>query len=403
MIAAPASPCPIRAAGVCREIAPGSDPAAGATRSRAGRTLAGALVEVAIRVQPGPATLGGQEVVIMTANRPLAVGLTPLETRREVVAAVAMRAERLGYHAMYVAEGWGHDVTVLLAELATRTSTIRLGTGVVNVWGRSAATIAMAANSLAHLSDGRFDLGLGAGSPQLAQGLHDVDFRDPVGRLAATTRQVRQLLAGERLVRSRPGETASLRLATRPDHAIPIHLAGLGTASTRLAGELADGWYPFFLPVSALKARTQILEEGSFSRLERPHICPGIPTAVSADPRTARGLATWWIRFYLTNMGPLYRRTLRELGFGAAVDAVVESAPGGDARELPPAARVLVDELSLCADPGTARESLDDWYRAGADLPVIVLPPNRPLAELEQTLEAFAPLTSTYGSGLNSG
>jgi alkanesulfonate monooxygenase SsuD/methylene tetrahydromethanopterin reductase-like flavin-dependent oxidoreductase (luciferase family) len=104
----------------------------------------------------------------------LAVGLTPLETRREVVLHLATRAESLGYDAFFLAEGWGHDASVLLAEVATRTSRIRIGTGVLNVWGRSAAQIAMLATSLHEISDGRFSLGLGAGSPALAEGLHDV-------------------------------------------------------------------------------------------------------------------------------------------------------------------------------------------------------------------------------------
>src|SRR2546423_15458240 len=81
-------------------------------------------------------------------TRALAVGLTPLETRRDVVLHVASRAEQLGYDAFCLAEGWGHDAPVLLAEVATRTSRIRLGTGVLNVWGRSAASLAMLATTL---------------------------------------------------------------------------------------------------------------------------------------------------------------------------------------------------------------------------------------------------------------
>jgi alkanesulfonate monooxygenase SsuD/methylene tetrahydromethanopterin reductase-like flavin-dependent oxidoreductase (luciferase family) len=127
----------------------------------------------------------------MTPSRPLAVGITPLETRREVIVHVAVRAEELGYDLVAVAEAWGHDVSVLLSEIALRTSRIRIGTGVVNVWGRSAATIAMMATSLDELSGGRFVLGLGAGTAQLAEGLHDVAFDKPVERLGRVTRQVR--------------------------------------------------------------------------------------------------------------------------------------------------------------------------------------------------------------------
>src|ERR1700710_540213 len=129
----------------------------------------------------------------MTPPRPLAVGLTPMETRRDVVLHVATRAEELGYTSVSVAEGWGHDVSVLLAEVALRTTRIGIGASVVNVWGRSPAPIAMMAASLDELSGGRFTLGLGAGSPPLAEGLHDVPFRRPVERLGQVTRQGRRV------------------------------------------------------------------------------------------------------------------------------------------------------------------------------------------------------------------
>jgi alkanesulfonate monooxygenase SsuD/methylene tetrahydromethanopterin reductase-like flavin-dependent oxidoreductase (luciferase family) len=164
---------------------------------------------------------GGRD---MPTARALGVGLTPLETRREVVLHVATRAEYLGYEAFYLAEGWGHDAGVLLAEVAVRTSRIRMGTGVLNVWGRSPATIAVLATTLDEVSGGRFTLGLGAGSPQLAEGLHDVQFTDPVARLGAVVRQVRRLLDGERLTPTNPGEHRPLRLGTSPRPDLPIHL-----------------------------------------------------------------------------------------------------------------------------------------------------------------------------------
>ena len=53
----------------------------------------------------------------------LAVGLTPLETRRDVVLHLADRAEALGYDAFFLAEGWAHDASVLLTEVALRPHT----------------------------------------------------------------------------------------------------------------------------------------------------------------------------------------------------------------------------------------------------------------------------------------
>ena len=208
---------------------------------------------------------------------------------------------------------------MLLAEVATRTSRIRIGTGVLNIWGRSAAQIAMLATSLHEISDGRFVLGLGAGSPALAEGLHDVAFRAPVQRLAAVTRQVRALLDGGRVTPAGGGR--GLRLAVGPSP-VPIVLAALGPAAIRLTGEVADSWGPFLFPVSALQDGIR-LAEGRRRRSGRcRQVCPCIPAAVSPDPDQARALASWWVEFYLTKMGPLYPARLRQLGLAAAVDEV---------------------------------------------------------------------------------
>jgi alkanesulfonate monooxygenase SsuD/methylene tetrahydromethanopterin reductase-like flavin-dependent oxidoreductase (luciferase family) len=292
---------------------------------------------------------------------------------------VATRAESLGYDAFFLAEGWGHDASVLLAEVATRTSRIRIGTGVLNVWGRSAAQIAMLATSLHEISDGRFVLGMGAGSPALAEGLHDVAFRAPVPRLAAVARQVRGLLAGGRVAPASGGR--GLRLAVGPSP-VPILLAALGPAAIRLCGEVADSWGPFLFPVSALKDGVRLLENGAVGRAV-PQVCPFVPAAVSPDPARARALASWWVKFYLTGMGPLYATRLRQLGFAAAVDEVV--AATGHTPE------VLLNELTLWGDAAAARDGVERYYAAGADMPIVTLPPNRSVEELDQILDALAP------------
>jgi alkanesulfonate monooxygenase SsuD/methylene tetrahydromethanopterin reductase-like flavin-dependent oxidoreductase (luciferase family) len=86
----------------------------------------------------------------------------------------------------------------------------------------------MLATSLAEASSDRFVLGLGAGSPPLAEGLHDVEFTEPVQRLAAVTRQVRGLLNGQRLDVTAERYNRPLKLAVTPQREIPIHLAALG-------------------------------------------------------------------------------------------------------------------------------------------------------------------------------
>lgn len=316
-----------------------------------------------------------------------------METRRPVVLHLADRAEALGYDAFFVAEGWGHDAGVLLAEVAARTHRITLGTGIVNVWGRSAATIAMLAASLAEASDGRFVLGLGAGSPPLAEGFHDVDFARPVERLGTVTRQVRGLLGGQRLDATAGRATRPLRMAVTPATEVPVHLAALGPQSVRLTGELADGWAPFLLPRSGLGAGLELLREGTTRadpQRPLPLVAPCVPAAVSPDPALALEVASWWVSFYLSSMGPLYRETLVRLGHAAAVDDVLAANPTGRTHDVPASARALLDELTLWGDRDRARASLDQWYDAGAELPTLVLPPGRPVEELEHVLEAMS-------------
>ena len=315
-----------------------------------------------------------------------------METRREVVLHLADRAEDLGYDAFFVAEGWGHDAGVLLAEVATRTHRITIGTGILNIWGRTAASIAMLAASLSEVSAGRFVLGLGAGSPPLAEGFHDVEFTAPVDRLDAVTRQVRRLLTGQRLETKVERADRPLKLAVTPQTAIPIYLAALGPHAVRLAGELADGWVPFLLPLSGLDASLRLLEEG-MARGEPlrtlPTIAPCIPTAVSTDPSKALEMASWWVSFYLVSMGPLYRRTLLRLGHGRAVDEVLAANPTPRTFEVPESARMLLDELTLWGDAEQARAALDRWYDAGAQMPTLTLPPDRSIEELDHILEAM--------------
>ena len=271
---------------------------------------------------------------------------------------------------------------MLLAEVAARTDRIRLGTGVLNVWGRSPAGLAMLARTLDEVSGGRFELGLGAGSPQLAEGLHDTPFRDPVGRLAAVTRQVRRLLAGERLLPARPGEHRPLRLGTEPTPGLPINLAALGPA--RDPGRRRAGRRLVPVPAADLRPARghRAARRGARPRAgrSRPRIAPCLPVAVAPDPEQARRLASWWVAFYLTSMGPLYPRTLRRLGHGAAVDAVVAGQPDPAVpRRSRTARRAARRAHRLGRRRAPRRRRLDRWYAAGAELPVLALPPNRPL------------------------
>jgi F420-dependent oxidoreductase-like protein len=168
-------------------------------------------------------------------------------------------AERLGVDSVWAAEFWAADAFTPLAFLAACTSTIRLGTGIVQLGARTPAMLAMSAMSMQVLSGGRFVLGVGASGPQVMEGWHGVRFDRPVRRTRETIEIVRAVSSGHRLeydgeVYTLPlpdGEGRSIRSLLPPTR-VPIYVASLGPANLRLTGELADGWIGnSFLPESA--------------------------------------------------------------------------------------------------------------------------------------------------------
>ena len=96
--------------------------------------------------------------------------------------ALALEAERLGFAVVWASEAYGSDAVSVLGHLACATSTIDLGSAVLQVPARSAALTAMTAATLDTLSGGRFRLGLGVSGPQVSEGWHGVPFAKPLGR-----------------------------------------------------------------------------------------------------------------------------------------------------------------------------------------------------------------------------
>ncbi len=318
----------------------------------------------------------------------------PLENRREVLLSLATAADRLGYDGYFLPETWAYDTTVLLAEAAVKTERITLGTGILSVWNRSAATIAMAAATLASISGGRFVLGLGASTPQLTEGLHDLPYTAPVPRMRRTLQQVRALLRGERIPLAVATGARPLKLNVPAVPDLPIYLAALGAASVRLAGELADGWTPFIYPRRCLGHGVERLREGAArgGHPERvPLVSPSVPAVVADDPAKAREGAAWFVAFYLVSMGTLYRQSLTRQGFGKAVEAVLAANTPKFTGAVPPDAEELLEELIVFGTPPEARRRLARWHEAGAALPVLLLRPNLSAEELEYTLDALRP------------
>ena len=115
----------------------------------------------------------------------------------------AQEAERLGFDSVWIAESWGNDAFTYAAYVAANTSTIKIGTGIVQIAARTPTATAMAAITLDHISNGRLILGLGVSGPQVVEGWYGQPSNSPLARTREYVEIIRRALAARGTARLR--------------------------------------------------------------------------------------------------------------------------------------------------------------------------------------------------------
>jgi alkanesulfonate monooxygenase SsuD/methylene tetrahydromethanopterin reductase-like flavin-dependent oxidoreductase (luciferase family) len=323
------------------------------------------------------------------------VGLTPMETRRDVIVRAALLADELGYEIFALPEGWGLDSAPVLTEIALRTTRIRLASSVLSVWGRTPGTLAMTAATLHQISGGRYVLGLGASTKALVEGFHDTAFEHPAAKLRDVVTKVRALLAGQPAQLDHALAAHPLRLGQTPAPEVPIWVAALGQHTMRVAAELADGWIPALMARDRLPgwaAQLRQLREAAAPHARSLTVATGPFTAVDENADAARGIAAGCTAWYLSAMGEVYARSVSSQGYAAQVQAIIAANPRPSPRRgtVPPGAQVVLDQLAAYGTCDQVRGQLQLWDSA-ADIVTILLPPGMPWHNIEATLHAAAP------------
>ena len=305
------------------------------------------------------------------------------EGRPNDVAALALEAERAGFDSVWTSESWGSDAAILAAWIVARTGRIGVGTGVLQMAGRTPAAAAMAALTLDHLSGGRFRLGLGVSGPQVAEGWHGTTFDHPLERTREYVAIVRDVLRREAPVTS-PGPNYPVPLpgaagrplkpnvrALRTD--MPIYLAAMGPRNVALAAEIADGWMPYLYSPERSDLFAEALEAG-WRRGGRDRssfdVAPVVAIAFGHGVGACRDELRPHLARYVGGMGSraanFYKDAVTRYGFGDAAERIQEAFLDG--RRVEAAALVpdtMVDELCLVGPVERVRERLDAWRGAG--------------------------------------
>ena len=172
------------------------------------------------------------------------------------------------YEAPYQGGNESHfEALTTLAALAADTRHARIGCLVFCVGYRNPALLAKAATTLDHISNGRFELGLGAGWhiwEAVAHGYPFPDIGTRLDMLEEGVEIVSQMLAQERTSYSgRHYQVDEVSCFPRPQQSkLPIWIGGRGEKRTlELVAQHADGWNAAYVGPEEFKHLNEVLEE----------------------------------------------------------------------------------------------------------------------------------------------
>lgn len=228
---------------------------------------------------------------------------TPQLTPWPEIAERWQHIEALGFDSIWVVDhfvnpyhpkGFWFEGWTLLAALAARTTTIRIGTMVTNIIYRNPALIARQALTVDHISHGRLELGIGATSDRDVShrmtGVKIWDTPERVARFHETIKIVDQMLRNE--ITTYQGHYYQINEAEMHPAPIqqprpPLTIAAHGPKTLRLAAAYGDSW-------STLDGAASVQEAVELTR-QRNKMLDKYVIELHRDPSTiTRSLTVGW-------------------------------------------------------------------------------------------------------------
>ena len=296
--------------------------------------------------------------------------------------------EQAGADYIWVAESYSFDSASALGYLAASTETANLASGIMNIYSRTPALLAMTAAGLDALSEGRFMLGLGASGPQVVEGFHGVPYDAPLTRMREVVEICRSIWRreekleydGKKYQIPLPADQGSglgkpLKIINHPyRESIPIALATLGDKSVALTAEIADAWLPaFFMAEGADAVWGDALRRGNAKRdpaLPPLEIFAGGTVAIGEGLEAHRDMARPNIALYIGGMGAkeknFYNQIFRKYGFEEEAELIQDLYLSGQRSEAEAAIpKAYLDATSLIGPEGFVKERLQVYKEAG--------------------------------------
>ena len=271
-------------------------------------------------------------------------------------------AARLGYTDLWSAEAGGTDAFTPLALAAAWAPSLRLGTAIVPVFTRGAATLAQSVAAMCQAAPGRFALGIGTSSDVIVEQWNGMLFEKPVQRVRDTITFLRAALSGEKVTEEY--ETFSVknfRLGTAIPEMPPILVAALRPGMLRIAGTEGDGAIINWLSADDVKTVVPHVGEGK-------EIVARIFVLPSEDRDLVQYVGRRSIAAYLNV--PVFAKFHEWLGRGDALHDMWDAWRAGDRAAATDAIpEQLVDELVVHGSIAEIRERLAQYAQNGVTTP----------------------------------
>jgi 5,10-methylenetetrahydromethanopterin reductase len=286
---------------------------------------------------------------------------------------IATHVEAAGFRSLWTNEASGRDALLLCQAWAAVTTDLEVGVGVVPLWTRSAAQLAMACATLQEASGGRFLLGLGVSHEATMAPWHGAEVVKPLTAARETMEILRQLEAGQ--TSDVDGEVRSsrrFRLAiSPPPPPTRCYLAAMGPRMLELGGRMADGVLLNWASPEEIADAAAVVRGAAEAAGRDPaavEIATYVRVAVDDDRDAARTALALQIGQY--GALPAYASSFRRQGLGPALDrAKAARKAGADAAGIAEAlGEEALERLGWAGTPqDDVGEALERYRAAGLD------------------------------------
>ena len=308
----------------------------------------------------------------------------------------AQYAEAQGFEAVWQAESrLVREATVPMAAFASVTTTLKVGSGVVDCWSRNPARLAATFSTLDDLAPGRVILGIGAWWDPLAQKV-GITRAKPLRAMREIVTAVRALLNNETVTMK--GEFVQLDgveldyvYQERRAKDVPIYIGATGMQMMELTGEIADGVVLNYLASPEYNSQAmEALSRGadkagrSIDDIDRPQL---VVCSVHEDRAIALNMAREMVTQYLGQQPHIMKASgvpqsiLDKVGSVLTWPATHEQVVAAS-KHVPDE---IVQMLTASGTPADAREQVTHYMRNGATCPILY-----PLGDVKAMIDAFA-------------